>query len=501
VQGFYEEQPYNSLEQDLFTELSQTATLAKRDTLLYLKPAVETEASIRIARRVASGPLPSVIDDPREVRVQPFAWYVQHVTSALAVVCHLLSTDYKSWELHNAKHALIAGLAYGLGKNVLMLAHEPYVSPIDYRDLLRAHATAASAESIFGDWILPVIEAYEKKTAEQQEYESTVKAQVELRDIAIGDPIAEFESGQLTDYFVPTAAYNEALRSKHSIFVGRKGTGKTASLYKLAEDLSSDPRNHVCIVKPVDYELHGLLEMLAQQLSRSEKGYLIESFWKFLLYTELARSVYEQLLSKPSYYVRTDPERDIWEFVEEQSTVIMPEFAVRLDRAVSQLLDLTGTGSAEKERAGISERLHSEMLARLRSLLGDVLSNKARVAILIDNLDKAWNQQTDLRMLSELLFGLLSVSAIVAEEFEKESHWRAPVNLSLTLFLRSDIYAAMIRFARERDKLPVRRMTWEDPELLLRVLKERFTASGADEARPDAIWEKYFPPTVRNIPI
>jgi len=27
--------------------------------------------------------------------------------------------------------------------------------------------------------------------------------------------------------------------------------------------------------------------MLAQELARSEKGYLIESFWKFLLYTEL----------------------------------------------------------------------------------------------------------------------------------------------------------------------------------------------------------------------
>jgi hypothetical protein len=501
VQGFYQEEPYNSLDKDLFADLSQAAVSDKRSALLYLKPAVETEASIRIARRVASGPLPSAIDDPREVRVQPFAWYLRRVTSASAVVCHLLSTDYQNWELNNAKQALIAGLAYGMGKNLLMLAHEPYLSPIDYRDLLRTHGTAASAESIFGDWILPVIEAYENRTAEEKEHLWSVRAQVELRDIAIGDPIAEFESGELADYFVPTAAYNEALRSKHSIFVGRKGTGKTASLYKLAEELSSDPRNHVCIVKPVDYELQGLLEMLAQQMSRSEKGYLIESFWKFLLYTELARGVYEQLLAKPSYYVRTDHERDLWEFVEQHSSVIMPEFAVRLDSAVRQLLNLAGSGSAEKQRAGISERLHSEMLARLRALLGEVLSSKARVAILVDNLDKAWNQQTDLRMLSELLFGLLSVSARVAEEFEKESHWRTPVNLSLTLFLRSDIYAAMIRFARERDKLPIRRMTWEDPELLRRVLKERFAASGADVVRPDAIWDKYFPKTVRNVPV
>lgn len=38
----------------------------------------------------------------------------------------------------------------------------------------------------------------------------------------------------------------------------------------------------------------------------------------------------------------------------------------------------------------------------------------------------------------------------------------------------------MIRFARERDKLPIRRMVWEDPGLLRRVVQERFVTSGAD---------------------
>lgn len=155
--------------------------------------------------------------------------------------------------------------------------------------------------------------------------------------------------------------------------------------------------------------------------------------------------------------------------------------------------------SAEKQRFSISERLHGDMLARLRGVLGRALSTKARVALLVDNLDKAWNQHTDLKILSELLFGLLSVSARVAEEFAKDGSWREAVNLSLTIFLRSDIYAAMIRFARERDKLPIRRMTWEDPELLRRVVQERFVKSGADVIRPDGIWDKYFPPTVGNV--
>jgi hypothetical protein len=500
--GFYKDEPYRNLDQDVYIDLLESAaSVSKKDALLYLKCDVDTEASIRIAQRISTARMPSVVDDPREVRVQTFSWYVQQATAASAVACHLLSTDHRGWELHNAKHALVSGLAHGLGKPLLMLAHDPYISPIDYRDLLKVHPTAAAAEGFLDEWISPIVEGYEKRTIEQETYKAEARAQGELRNIAIGDPIAEFEPNQLTEYFVPTAAYNEALRSKHSIFVGRKGTGKTATLYKLADELATDARNYVCVVKPVDYELQGLLEMLAQELSRSEKGYLIESFWKFLLFTELAKGIYEQVLAKPTYYVRTEAEAELCTFVDEHKALITPEFSVRLDTVVSRLRNLTGSGSAEKQRLSISERLHSEMLSRVRALLGKALGGKARVAILVDNLDKAWNQHTDLQMLSELLFGLLSVSGRVAEEFEKESHWRNSVNLSLTIFLRSDIYAAMIRFARERDKLPIRRMTWEDPELLRRVLQERFVKSGADVVRPDGIWEKYFCRTVRDTPV
>jgi hypothetical protein len=181
-------------------------------------------------------------------------------------------------------------------------------------------------------------------------------------------------------------------------------------------------------------------------------------------------------------------------------SLITPEFSVRLEAAVRSLRDLPAESTPEASRTTISERLHAEMLASLRSLLGTVLHSQAKVAILVDNLDKSWDQNTDLNLLSELLFGLLSVSTRIAQDFSKESFWRDAVNLSLTLFLRSDIYAAMISYARERDKLPVRRISWHDSELLRRVIEERFVKSGADVVRPEDIWDRYFPPTVRGIP-
>jgi hypothetical protein len=501
VAAFYREEPYNHLDQNLYDELLRAAgPPSKKDALLYLRCDVNTEASMRIARRVSSGPIRPVIDDPQEIRIQPFAWYVQQVTSALAVVCHLLSTEYRNWEIHNAKHALVAGLAHGMAKPLLMLAHEPYVSPLDYRDLLRTHHTAAAAESIFADWSLPQVEQYEKRIARAATYRAEERAQRELRDITIGEPIAENESDSIVDYYVTTAAYTETLHSKYSIVVGRKGTGKTATLYALAEELMADPRNHVCVIKPVGYELEGLLDILRQERSRAEKGYLVESFWKFLLYTELTKSVYDQLLGKPVYYIRTRAEAALCEFVDQYQSLITPEFSVRLERAVTRLRELPRASSADGQRVKISELLHTEMLARLRVLLGQAFAQKAKVTVLVDNLDKAWNPNGDLPLLSELLFGLLSASRRVEEDFGRDASGRASVNLFFALFLRSDIYVAMLQFAKERDKLPSRLITWNDPHLLRRVIEERFIKSGAEIQSPHKVWERYFVPTVRGIP-
>ena len=42
---------------------------------------------------------------------------------------------------------------------MLMLAQAPYNPSLDYRDLLRVHATAASAETPFDEWFAPLIES------------------------------------------------------------------------------------------------------------------------------------------------------------------------------------------------------------------------------------------------------------------------------------------------------------------------------------------------------
>ena len=57
----------------------------------------------------------------------------------------------------------------------------------------------------------------------------------------------------------------------------------------------------------------------------------------------------------------------------------------------------------------------------------------------------------------------------------------------------------MLHFAKERDKLPARLILWNDPDLLKRVIEQRFMKSGASLASPREVWDRYFVPTVRGI--
>ena len=505
---FYEEKPWEDLENTIYkeaiesiiTSITSRITSRNKDTLLYLKSGIETESSIKLSQSINHSRIPIIVDDPKEVRTQTLSWYAIETHNAFAVIAHFLSPNHVGWQIHNAKNSFVSGLAFGFGKKLLMLAHDPYNSPIDYREILKTHKTAKICKNFAESWLQEIEGKYFEKETVAQKYEEELKAHSELQSITIGDPVAEHESEALQDYFIPTAEYIAALQSKQSLFIGRKGYGKTAILYRLAYELRSSLRNHVCIIKPIAYELEGILQMLQQSLSTSETGYLIESFWKFLIYTEITKSVVEELNNKPDHYQYSDKEQKLLDVANENESIILPDFSIRLEAVVNSLKDVNKEKSKANQRAKISELLHNEVIWRLRSVLGTVLEEKNKVTVLIDNLDKAWNQGSDFPTLSKLLLGLIAVSRRITNDFQKTDRWRRPVSLSLIIFLRSDIFSRILKYARERDKISYSRIIWNDPEILLRVLEERImVSSGA--TNPDEIWSKYFCNKVKGVPI
>ena len=497
VHAFYRDAPYSSDREILYDQLTRSnGGQSSADHLLYVKPEIITEPATRITRRITSSQIPPLIDDPEDIRFQSASWYASAVSNAFAVVCHFLSQDHKGAKLNNARNAFVAGLAHGLKKPLLILAHEPYKSPIDYHDLLRTHGDAGEAVSIYDDWALFWVRQYsETKQQRGEAYKAEKVGHAKLLDIYLGEPVAEHEIQRVEDYFVETASYRESLNANYSIFVGRRGTGKTATLFKLSADLESDPRNHVCIIMPASYDLAGVAQLFRIKGGDSaSRDYLLESFWKYLVYTELAKSVYEKILSRPAYYAKSTDEVILCEFISLHQSVIMPEFGTRLDNVVFELERIgRSVGDAKED---IVQALHEVMLGNLRRMLGGVFANNNTVAILIDNLDKSWTPSSDIELNGEVLLSLLNVGMKIAEEFHRSASKRQPIDLKMIVFMRSDIFGLISRVARERDKLPARFIDWKDPELLLRVIEERFIKSGVEVASRGEIWDKFFPKLV-----
>ena len=470
-------------------------------SLLYVKPPLDTDSLIAVGEAIRRSIFSQsyIVDDPNDNSGARLAWYVEKIGNADAVLLHLLSNEDRDAEVHNGRTSFIAGLAYGLGKHVLMLAREPFRSPTDFESLLYIYKTAQDSERHFDQWA-STLELPQRQLRSRRTRPSKQGARVDVSAIVMGDHVAEHEGRVLDDYFVETMTYKEVQRPGLSIIVGRPGSGKTATLIALQEEFRRNNKVHVCAVSPVEYEVAGILRLLAEEWPDSERAYLIESLWKFLLYSELAESVVAEVSGRPAHHMSTDAENRLVDFVSRNEDTLTAAFSQRVSRAVDELRAIETQERLDGQRLKLSELLHRSLVGQLRQLLGRVIADKERVMLLVDRLDEQWRSGADTDGPAALLQGLFRVAQSVVSEFRDEVDERQRVNIALGIFIRSDILANIGATLPERDKLPIQRILWKEPELLMRIVHERLAHSVEWTAEADQVWQWFFPATVGGAP-
>ena len=492
VSGFYKHNPVAEIENTIFRrEIEPILKPGRSHKVLYLKSQHENQAAMRVSRRLEQRLSNKItVDDPRESTVHTLAWYGSHVFGCSGLVCHFMSPARKGAYLQTARHSLVCGMAHGFGKPLLMLAEGDSWSPIDYRDRLKHYETSTQAISYLNQW-LPDVEQDLRTQQEASEVTQAAQLATDLKNLRFGEYVAENEAESLVDrYFVETAEYADALNGRQTLFVGRKGSGKTANLMQLAADLRERKQNLVCVIKPERYQMLGIVDLLRHFQTRKDKGYAIESLWKFLLLTEIANTAFH-FPSSPIEAV----EQKFFKFVKENHAIICEDFSTRLETCVQNLHRAVSDPSDGNSYFSISEALHSGILKELRRELAEFLSKKQRVAILIDNLDQAWERQNDIEALSEILWGLLDVARQLPEQLQRQAN----IQLSLAIFLRSDIFYRIRKVAHEPDKMPYSLLKWDSTELLCSIIEERFLSTFKTASGPEALWNQYFCPTVNEI--
>ena len=505
IKSFFCEAPHASVEPTIFQRSVEPMLSpdSGAPSILYLKSRYDTEASVQVTRILEDSSIPLVISDPNETSFQPLYWYAQKLWAAKGLVTHFVSPAREGFRIHNARYALISGLSRGFKRNTLMLTEQSdLLSPLDYRDTMRHYATPGEASRITAEWLRPMAKESKDNVTSATKYADSLRLATELKDfhVQLGDYVAENESVHLEEYFIETTISADLVNGTQSVFVGRKGTGKTANLLHAEAITSADARNLVCVIKPVGYEIEGLVRLFSQYKILDRKGYVIESLWKFILYTEIARAAAQQI-TRAALWEMTNPEtKELIDLLEDESRAFSGDFTVRLEKVVKSLHELRSSGTDEQFRKGISEAVHSGAINRLRPLLGKVLSKKRQVLLLIDNLDKPWTKTADFGQLAEFILGLLSATNRIGDEINRGDRDLPRTRFNSAIFLRSDIFERVALAAREPDKLSYSRIRWDDPELLLRVIEERYVASHGCGSDPAAMWRKYFCPQTRGIP-
>ena len=159
--------------------------------------------------------------------------------------------------------------------------------------------------------------------------------------------MAEQETQELPDYYIEILKSSTLIKNGYNIVIGRKGTGKTATLYYLNSLMAKDVRNHICLIRPVNFEIDALIKILQVSHEKYVISYLVESVWKLLIYTEIAKSIYLENDTKPLYAL-TESQTKFQEFVKENSDLILKDFSDKLEEELEKIHQHNIDNSGEK---------------------------------------------------------------------------------------------------------------------------------------------------------
>lgn len=503
VAGFLKERPYDPIG-NVWSDLTKSMVHEKdAKAILVLNSQTETNYNLEIINQVDFFKLPKIVDDASENVNLPLSWYIQKIHSVPAILVQFSSQTRAGYELHNSKCALISGMSLGLGLNIQLMAEKPYSTPLDFRDLLKKFSNRNECGEIVKEYLVNLQKEIATLLINERDRNSSRKKLSELQNLDFGEAIAEHESNKLYQYYVDTSHTQHLIKNEYNIVVGRKGTGKTATLYYLFEDLIKDKRNNVVLIKPINFEVDGLISLMEESNSEFEKGFLIETVWKFLIYSQIAKSLYDKIKDKPLFAISDDENRYI-EFIEANQSVFLTDFSTRLEEQINKLreneINKIGAGNNNAFRMKVSEILHDGVINEMKDFFGTLIPKNHKLIVLIDNLDKSWKKDARLNILSRYILGLLGVSGRIFKELSYIKSIQTSISFHLTIFLRSDIFKYIQSVAREPDKIEVSRLMWDDSEILFRIIEERFVELSNNKYESSELFNKFFVDEIKGVP-
>lgn len=459
--------------------------------VLFLQTEYRTEATQQIYKQLEHELKPLGIrvrvDDPSELPGHDLLELTTLASRANFVVANLESKDRRDSHLHNAAAAFVAGYAMGKERRLLVLQEQPADRMLDLKQVTKEYNTATEAVQYLQRWLSDIMPELRSMAQDSHSRRQRAKDQIQRWQVDLGHVAAEYDP-LLPECFVDNQAYAGALAGNRTLFVGRKGAGKTANCLVLKTQLQERANTAVAFIAPEKLQLREMTETVTKSLDRVPDAAVFEAMWRFVLVAEIGATLAKHYEQNP----HLDDEgvyETIADLFKRIGCALGQSFDQRLSQAMLKLPKLPEAGG--NARQVLLQQFHTQDIAQLLEVLRS-LRHLPQVFVLIDNLDRDWTT-APAGITVGLVNGLLN-------EAQKLSHKDLSDLVRIVVFLRSDIYQVAASKDPDSDKKTPIHLTW-DAEGLFELVTERMKASIRDAGqavatRANDVWCSLFAETM-----
>lgn len=458
-------------------------------TVYHLKPKLSADWISGVDRTIRNSYFKLSTMDPSDSVSDEFYPQARQIRSAAGIVASLVSSKNVNWQQHNANVALLIGFAIGLGKQVLVLQESPLAPILDLGSVSRPVDTETQAGQVVQSWINVQTQLAVSQTAESRT-QATVRHRVEnLRQIYLGHPDA-LQDSRLFDYFVRTKEFEDAVEARRTIFIGRRGSGKSANFQAIKEELRQRPGIVTSEIAPDDFELERISDFLERGYSLTNQRYVFQNVWNYVIVTELLKSLdqdTDKLYLSPDDTLRSN----LHQYYESNRQLLGLDFGTRVISVLTDYANSVPENTVEKplvDSEAAIKSLRDYQIARQLKAFAD--REDITFFVVADDLDKHWRPDT--RQSIDLLVGL------IAEADRLQRFFGAC--LKVVMFLREDIYDVLAQYDDDLPKRSFLRMEWTPANLKHLVAERLASAAGQGNEDDESTWTIIFPHEVNGNP-
>jgi hypothetical protein len=451
--------------------------------LYVLKAPIPTDGATALLSAIKKSGIKFRAFDPSETSRLPLAEAHRQVAKSLGMMAHLLGPQRgQDGLVHDARCAIVAGLALAQEQVVTLFDGSASSWPIDYRDIIVTYSNLGQIKQLLEEPVRTITDRLQSARPEAERHPVNLLARIDLGDMA-----AENEQPGLREYFVPTGQSNQARRGHARLVIGRKGSGKTAIFYDVRNSVFPKRKSIVLDLMPEGHQFLRLKEVVLERLSAGLQEHTMVAFWNYVLLIEIARKILRtdqaSAYRDPEVLNRYEHLKNLCDGLEGG---VNEDFSQRLLSLMARLAEAGKGASREELGDTITKFLYSNEIVVLAEAVGQyVAGEKESVWLLVDNLDKGWPVKgadaTDI----VVVHSLLEATRKLQRSFDD-----AGIDFKCLVFLRTDIYEHLLRETRDKGKDTPIRLDQFDQAVFEQIVRSRITASAGVETGFAALWSQ-----------